>query len=193
MSVQINTSYGPLNIPATAILNFKANPEVTKLKSKGLDGNTRHAVIPDSWKGSISPSTASTTSSTTSGDASRRITSPTAPPEPATIIERIQEQDGTRSALGDYEGVVLTLDDAGDYAADKKVEQTFTLRGITQDKGNLTWIIAGTAKPPLSGIFFTKERPDAVTPASDGGRPKSLVDPDERRATTDFSSRAARS
>ena len=53
VSVQINTGYGPLLIPATAILNFKANPEVTKLKSKGIDGVSRHGVIPDSWKGSF--------------------------------------------------------------------------------------------------------------------------------------------
>ena len=121
ISVQINTAYGPLLIPASAILNFKANPETTKLRSKGIDGITRNGVIPDSWKGSISidrlDQTVDNWWAQFEADyyANRRSGT-------ATIIERLQEQDGTVSTWR-YEDVALTLDDAGDYAADKKVEQ----------------------------------------------------------------------
>ena len=121
VSVQINTPAGPLLIPATAILSFKASPETTKLRSKGLDGITRHGVIPDSWKGSITidrlDQAVDNWWAQFEADyfANRRT-------GVATIIERIQEQDGTVSTWR-YEGVCLTLDDAGEYAADKKVGQ----------------------------------------------------------------------
>lgn len=121
VSVQINTPAGPLVIPATAILNFKASPETTKLRSKGLDGKTRHGVIHDSWKGSITidrlDQTVDNWWAQLEADyfAGRRTGT-------ATIIERIQEQDGSVSTFR-YEDVCLTLDDAGEYAADKKVEQ----------------------------------------------------------------------
>jgi hypothetical protein len=124
VSVQINTANGPLLIPASAILSFKANPEVTKLRSKGLDGITRNAVIPDSWQGSITIDRLDQTvdnwwAQVEADYFANRATAP------ATIIERIQEQDGTVSTWR-YEGVCLTLDEAGDYAADKKVEQTLS-------------------------------------------------------------------
>lgn len=121
ISVQINTPAGPLVIPSKAILDFKRNPEVTKLKSKGLDGVTRHGVIPDSWKGSITIDRFSQAVDNwwakVESDYFDNV-----PTGSATILERIREQDGTVSTWR-FEGVCLTLDDAGDYAADKKVEQ----------------------------------------------------------------------
>ncbi|MDY3551405.1 hypothetical protein R5W24_000481 [Gemmata sp. JC717] len=126
VSVQINTSYGPLLIPATAILDFKADPETTKLRSKGIDGLTRHAVIPDSWKGSIMIDRLDQAVDNWWGRleedyyANRRVGN-------ATIIQRIREQDGTVSTWR-FEDVCLTLDSAGDYAADKKVEQSISFQ-----------------------------------------------------------------
>ena len=126
VSVQINTSYGPLLIPATAILDFKADPETTKLRSKGIDGLTRHAVIPDSWKGSVMIDRLDQTVDNCWGRleedyyANRRVGN-------ATIIQRIREQDGTVSTWR-FEDVCLTLDNAGDYAADKKVEQSISFQ-----------------------------------------------------------------
>ncbi len=124
VSVQINTSYGPLNIPASAILSFKANAEVTKIKSKGLDGTTRHAVIPDSWKGSFTLDRLDHAVDDFWGrfEADYYANRSTGT---GTIIERIQEQDGSISTWR-FDGVVLSLDDAGDYSADKKVEQTIS-------------------------------------------------------------------
>src|SRR4051812_39444936 len=121
ISVQLNTSYGPLLIRATAILGFKRSPETTKLRSKGLDGVVRNAVIPDSWKGSITidrlDQTVDNWWAQVEADYFANRGS-----APGTIIERIREQDGTVTTWR-FEGVCLTLDDAGDYAADKKVEQ----------------------------------------------------------------------
>ena len=124
VSIQINTSYGPLNIPSTAILNFHADPEVTKLKSKGIDGTSRHATIPDCWKGSVQIDRLDHSLDDFWGrfEADYFANNATGV---GTIIERIQEQDGTISTWR-YDGVVITLEKAGDYAADKKVEQTFT-------------------------------------------------------------------
>lgn len=124
VSVQINTPSGPLLIPATAILDFDANPETTELKSKGIDGVSRHGVIPDSWKGSITIDRLDQSLDNWWARfeedyfANRRTGM-------ATIIERIQEQDGTVSTWR-YEGVCLKLDKAGSYAADKKVEQSLS-------------------------------------------------------------------
>src|SRR5262245_15075504 len=116
VSVQINTSYGPLLIPTSAILNFKANPEVTKLKSKGLDGLSRHAVIPDSWKGSFSLDRLNHALDDFWGQLEADYYAGNSIGV-GTIIEKIQEQDGTISTWR-YQDVVLTLEEAGDYAAD---------------------------------------------------------------------------
>jgi hypothetical protein len=132
VSVQINTPNGALIIPSAAILSFKANPETTKIRSKGLDGVTRHGVIPDSWKGSF-----------TIDRLSRAIDDWWEQYERdyydnrntgiATILERVQEQDGSVSTWR-YEGVALALDDAGEYAADKKVEQALSFEASRKVK-----------------------------------------------------------
>jgi hypothetical protein len=124
ISVQINTANGPLVVPAKAILSFKRNPDATKISSKGIDGVMRSAVIPNAWKGTITIDRLDQTvdswwAQVEADYFDNRATAP------ATIIERIQEQDGTVSTWR-FEGVCLTLDDAGDYAADKKVEQVLS-------------------------------------------------------------------
>jgi hypothetical protein len=132
ITVQINTSYGPLVIPNAAILNFQADPEVTKLKSKGIDGTSRHAVIPDSWKGSfmldrlshaLDDFWAQFESDYYAGNSTGV----------GTITQTIAEQDGTISTYR-YDGVVLTLEKAGDFAADKKVDQTLTFEAAHRVK-----------------------------------------------------------
>lgn len=133
VSVTINVGSGfSLNIQPTAILSFNADPEVTKLKSKGIDGTSRHAVIPDCWKGTIVVDRLDhsiddywaafeaayfANNATTSG----------------IITETVQEQDGSITTWR-YDGVVLTLEKAGDYAADKKVEQTLTFEAAHKIK-----------------------------------------------------------
>jgi hypothetical protein len=132
VSVQINTSYGPLIIPSTAVLSFNADPEVTKLKSKGIDGTPRHAVIPDGWKGSITLDRLDHALDDFWGRFEADYFANVATGV-GTIIERIQEQDGTISTWR-YDGVVITLEKAGDWAADKKVEQTFTFEAAHKIK-----------------------------------------------------------
>jgi hypothetical protein len=132
VTIQINTSYGPLNVPPSAILNFQADPDVTKLKSKGIDGTSRHGVIPDSWKGSITIDRLDHSLDDFWGrfeaDYYANVASGV-----GTIIERILEQDGTVSTWR-YDGVVITLEKAGDWAADKKVEQTFSFEAAHRIK-----------------------------------------------------------
>jgi hypothetical protein len=132
VSVQLNTSYGPLTIPPTAILSFEADPEVTKLKSKGIDGTSRHAVIPDCWKGTILIDRLDHSVDDFWGrfEADYFANNSTGT---GTIIERIQEQDGSISVWR-YDGVVITLEKAGSYAADKKVEQTLSFEAAHRIK-----------------------------------------------------------
>lgn len=132
VSVQINTSYGPLTIPNTAILSFKADPEVTKLKSKGIDGVSRHGVIPDCWKGSITIDRLDHTLDDfwARFEADYYANNATGV---GTIVETIAEQDGSITTWR-YQDVVLTLENAGEYAADKKVEQTFSFEASKRVK-----------------------------------------------------------
>jgi hypothetical protein len=124
ISVHINTPAGPLLIPASAVLDFKRNPETTKLKSKGLDGKSRNGVIPDAWKGSITIDRLNQAVDNWWAQLEEDYYA-NRPTGTATIIERIQEQDGTVSTWR-FEEVCLALDDAGSYAADKKVEQVLS-------------------------------------------------------------------
>ena len=122
ISLTIVTPSGVLTIPG--LTEFSADPETTKLKSKAIDGTTRHAVIPDGWKGSfkvdrIDPTLdnywAQFEASYFSGV---NITA-------ATITEVLQEADGSITEWR-YEGVVLDLDKAGDYGGDKLVSQSLS-------------------------------------------------------------------
>jgi len=51
--VVITTAAGTLNIPTTAIMKFDAQPVTTEEKRTGLDGEARHTVTHNGWKGSF--------------------------------------------------------------------------------------------------------------------------------------------
>jgi hypothetical protein len=130
VTLTLTTSYGTLTIPG--LLEFTADPEVTKLKSKGIDGNSRHGVIPDGWKGSFKLDRLNYAVDNLWAQfeadyyAGKSQTT-------GTILEIIQESDGTITQW-QYDGVVITLEKAGDYKGDTKVEQTITFEAAHKTK-----------------------------------------------------------
>lgn len=121
---------GPITI--NGITDFSAKPTTETLKSKTLDGTTRHGYIPNGWELSFKLDRLDTSADDlwaafelayfAGGNQSS-----------GTIQEIIQEANGSIS-IWQYIGVVLKLDSHGDYSADKKVEQSLSGMATTRER-----------------------------------------------------------
>lgn len=118
LSLDIIGPGGPISL--SLITGFNAKPDYAEIRIKGLDGVTRNVRFPDGWSGSF--------------DIERQdgtIDSYFAQLEddyyagqdelPVTITETIQEADGSISQFR-YEGVLLKLDDGGEWRGDQTVK-----------------------------------------------------------------------
>lgn len=119
ISLDIIGPSGPLRF--NLITDFTAKPDVTDQKVKGLDGITRHVRFPDGWTGSLSIERQDSTVDDYFADLEANYYAGLNE-HPLTITETITEVSGAVSQYR-FLGVLLKLDDAGDYAGDKTVKQ----------------------------------------------------------------------
>ena len=130
VTLVVTVNGAPLNLPG--LTGFSAKPMTTKLKSKGIDGTPRFGVIPDGWSGSFKMDRLSADADNfwaafeAGYFAGNNNTA-------GTIYETIQEANGAVTQWR-YTGVILTFDDAGDYAGDKKVEQSISFEAAFKVK-----------------------------------------------------------
>lgn len=122
VTLDITTPLGRLVLDG--ITNFDAKQMQTKIKSKGIDGVPRHGSIPDGWSGSfrldrLSPAADNFFAAQEQGYFNGQNL------QGGTIYETIREIDGSLTQWR-YTGVVLSFDDAGSWAGDKRVEQTIS-------------------------------------------------------------------
>jgi hypothetical protein len=117
----IQTQNGPLQLSLT---KFSAKPKSTTIESKQLDGTKIHAYIPDGWELSFEIDRMDTTAddfwNVYESDYYAGVNQLS-----GVIYETIKEASGNISEW-QFNGVVIKLDNAGDFAGDKKVEQSFS-------------------------------------------------------------------
>ena len=130
VSLTITTASGPLTL--SGLNSFTAKPMFTDIKSKRLDGMTYFAEIPDGWTGTFKLDRTDPSIDTFFAALEASYYAGTNTPA-GTIQQVIAETDGTTTTW-QYTGVVLKLDDAGDWKGDARVEQTFTFNATTKVK-----------------------------------------------------------
>ncbi|PLT18740.1 hypothetical protein [Ralstonia mannitolilytica] len=116
----LQTSTGPLQL--NKITSFKSKQEVTDVRVKRLDGITDHVRFFDGWSGSfdIERQDASADNYFAQLEANYYAG---LNEQAAQIYETIQEANGAVSQFR-YDGVLMTLDDAGNRAGDATVKQS---------------------------------------------------------------------
>jgi hypothetical protein len=122
VSLSIVTSAGPLRL--SLLTGFNAKPSVTENRVKGLDGITRFLRFPDGWSGSFmierQDSTVDDYFAKLESNYYAGINE-----QPCTITETITEPNGSVTQYR-YTGVLLKLDDAGNYQGDATVKQSLS-------------------------------------------------------------------
>jgi hypothetical protein len=118
VSLNINTPSGPLNVQVT---DFTADPVFNELKSKPLSGVPIFGYIPDGWKGMFRLDRNGPNVDNFFAAAEAAYYAGQNLPA-GSILQTIREADGSITQWR-YTGVVLKFDKAGDWNADKKVEQ----------------------------------------------------------------------
>lgn len=110
---------GPLRFGL--VTKFTSKPDIQDQKIKGLDGITRHVRFPDGWSGSFDVERMNDVLDNYFAQLEDNYYAGTNE-QPCTITETITEPDGSLSQYR-YEGVLLKLDDAGDWEGAKTVKQ----------------------------------------------------------------------
>lgn len=122
LSLVITLPSGQLTLHG--LINFSAKPITAELESLGIDGYPRFGVIPkgynlmfrvDRLSANLDKWWAAQEAGYFAGNTQKA----------GTIYETITEANGTVSQWR-YTGVVLKLEDSGDFAGDKKVEQSLS-------------------------------------------------------------------
>lgn len=119
VSLDIIGPQGPLRF--NLITMFTAKPEITDQKVKGLDGITRHVRFPDGWAGSFDLERQDSTIDDYFAQLEANYYAGLNE-NPLTITETITEVNGSVSQYR-FVGVLLKLDDAGDFKGDATVKQ----------------------------------------------------------------------
>lgn len=119
ITLNINTPSGLLRL--STITNFKASPNTEKHQIRGLDGIRRPLVFPDGWNGSFEVARRDATLDQFWAQIESNYYAGSGIPG-ATITETINNPDGTVSQFR-YTGVVLILEDAGDWRGNEAVMQ----------------------------------------------------------------------
>jgi hypothetical protein len=117
----IQTPLGSLQIQLT---DFTANPKVGTLESTQMNGKTIHAYTPRGWDLSFKFDRFDNTADDYWAAFEAQYYAGV-DQLPGTIFQTIRENDGSVSSY-QFNGVVIKLDKAGDYAGDKKVDQSFS-------------------------------------------------------------------
>lgn len=119
VTLTVVTSAGVL--PILAISGFTSKPEIIEERFKLLDGRTRRLRYPDAWTGSFTLERTSSVIDDYFADFEANYYAGLSE-IPSSITQSITESSGAISQYR-YTGVLLTLDDAGDWAGDKRVTQ----------------------------------------------------------------------
>lgn len=109
------------SLSLSVITNFTRKQDTAKLKSKGIDGIIRHAVVPDGWSGQFDLDRAGAQLDTYFADLESSYYNGSTISN-VTITETIEEVDGSISQYR-YTGVALEYADAGAAEVDKFVRQ----------------------------------------------------------------------
>ena len=119
-TIVVQTSTGPLQL--NKITSFKSKQDVTDVRVKRLDGITDHVRFFDGWSGSfdIERQDAAVDRFFAGLEQGYYIC---INEQPAQIYETIQEANGAVSQFR-YDGVLMTLADAGNRAGDATVKQS---------------------------------------------------------------------
>jgi hypothetical protein len=130
IATNIQTPSGAL--PLALITKFTSKPETTDKKVKGLDGRTRHLIFPDGWTGSFE---VERMDSTVDDFFAAQEAGYYAGLDllPSTITETITEASGATTQY-QFNGVILKLDDAGDWEGDNTVKQKISFMAETRIK-----------------------------------------------------------
>jgi len=121
VSLVIQLATGPLTLTLT---DFGAKVKTTTLESKPLNGIKQHAYIPDGWDISFKVDRMDTSADDFWANFEAQYYAGVNQVA-GVIYETISESDGSVSQWR-FPGVVVKLDNAGDFSGDKKVEQTFS-------------------------------------------------------------------
>jgi hypothetical protein len=113
------------------LTGFKSKPVYEKLKSKPLNGVVNNAAIPQGHTGSFTIDRSDAQTDTYFAQIEAAYLANGATMQAGTILETINEADGSISQW-QYNGVVLMLEDSGDFEADKKVVQTINFEASTK-------------------------------------------------------------
>ncbi|WP_416052753.1 hypothetical protein [Cupriavidus basilensis] len=130
ISTNIQTPTGLLPLPG--LTKFSAKPETTVKKVKLINGRTKTLIFPDGWAGSFEVERMN-------GDIDTFFAAQEANYYagqnllPSSITETITEADGSTSQY-QYTGVILKLDDSGDWAGDETVKQKLSFTAETRIK-----------------------------------------------------------
>ncbi len=119
LTLDITSTQGPLSFGL--ITKFTSKPDITDEKIKGLDGITRHVRFPDGWSGSFEIERQGAQLDSYFAQLESNYYAG-ANEEPCTITETRTEPDGSISQYR-YEGVLLKLEEAGDWEGAKTVKQ----------------------------------------------------------------------
>ena len=119
IALDIVTQNGPVTL--SLITKFQSKPETSDVKIKGLDGVTRHLRFPNGWTGTFDVSRQdSTLDDLFAGIEAGYYAGLNE--LPGTITETISEASGAVTQYR-YIGVLLTLEDAGEWEGDKAITQ----------------------------------------------------------------------
>jgi len=112
-------------VRAAIITEFTAKQETEKLKSKGLDGVVRNRHVEQGWSGTFKfdRSNPLLDDFIAAKEAAKYAGFP---PPVMTITQSVVSAEDGSTAKYRFDGVSVTLDEAGTYAGDKKVEQTIS-------------------------------------------------------------------
>lgn len=119
LALDITSAEGPLRFGL--ITKFTSKPDSTDEKIKGLDGRTRHVRFPEGWSGSFEMERQDAQIDRYFAKLENDYYAG-ANEEPCTITETRTEPDGSLSQYR-YEGVLLKLEEAGDWEGAKTVKQ----------------------------------------------------------------------
>lgn len=119
ITLDIITPQGPARFKLRK--TFAAKQDTNDIREKGLDGIVRHLILPDGWSGTFEfarqDAEVDRFFSRLENDYFAGLNIPA-----MTITETISEPTGARSQFR-YEGVMLKLDDAGEWKGDSTVPQ----------------------------------------------------------------------
>lgn len=121
ISLQIFGQNGGLVATFATITNFNAKQNTVHVQSKGIDGVIRHLYLPDGWEGAIGVDRSSSAVDDYFAQLESNYYSGVTIGA-AQITQTITEVTGGLTQYR-YVGVMLKLDEAGDYAGENLVKQ----------------------------------------------------------------------